>query len=108
MATVDAVRRSPASLAASHSLDAEIEASLSGSARYPDGTVFVPEDLARPELVEEYRAGGSPVAVVSEDGTVEFLRPSLLRPETIAIGLIVAAAVLWAISRSRGATSAHF
>jgi hypothetical protein len=103
MATVDATWRSPASFAASHSLDAEIEASLAGSTRYPDGTVFVPEDLADDVLVKEYRSGGSTVAVVSDDGTIALLGPNLARAETIAIGLILAGLVLWAMSRNRGA-----
>jgi hypothetical protein len=104
MATVDAVMRSPGSLAASHALDAEIEASLAGEPTRPDGTVFLPEDLAESWLVEEYRASGSHVAIVSEDGGIELLRPSRFRPEAIVIGLVLAAAVVWAISRGRAAT----
>lgn len=103
MATVDRVWRSPASTAASRALDADIEASLKGRELHPDGTVFIPEELATPETVEGYRREGSHVAVVSETGSVDLLSPRL-RPEEklIIVALAIAAAVIWA-TRSRAA-----
>jgi hypothetical protein len=99
MATVDAIGRSPASLAASHVLDAEIDASVMGAPEFPEGTVFVPEELAGDERIREYHADGRPVAVVRDDGGVDLLRPSRVRPEAILIALIGAAVVIWILSR---------
>jgi hypothetical protein len=101
MATVDRVWRSPASVAASRALDTDIEASLEGRELHPDGTVFIPEDLARPEIVERYRREGSHVALVSEAGSIDLLRPRLSSEEKLLIvAVAIAAAVLWA-TRSR-------
>ncbi len=101
MATVDRVWRSPASAAASRALDADVEASLHGRERHPDGTVFIPEELATSDIVEPYRREGSHVAVVLEDGSIDLLRPRLQPEEKLAIvAVAVAVAVLWA-TRSR-------
>jgi hypothetical protein len=101
MATVDRVWRSPAAAAVSRALDAEVEASLDGRDLHPDGTVFIPADLATPDVVESYRREGSHVAIVSETGSIMLLRPRLKSEEKlILVALAVAAAVLWA-SRSR-------
>lgn len=101
MATVDRVWRSPAAAAASRALDADIDASLQDRELHPDGTVFIPDDLATPAVVEGYRRDGAHVAIVSDTGSIALLRPRL-KPEEklILIVLAVAAAVLWA-SRSR-------
>jgi hypothetical protein len=99
MATVDRTWRSPASLAASLALDTDIEASLSGEDLHPDGTVFLPEDLATPGAVESYRRAGSHVAIVSEAGSITLLRPRLTTQQKLLIGL-AAALLLW-IARSR-------
>jgi hypothetical protein len=101
MATIDAPRRSSASLATSRSLDADVELSLSRSPAYPEGTVFVPLDLAEPRLIQEYRSRGLPVAIVHGDGQVDLLRPRV-RTETIVIALLAAAAIVWLSSRTRG------
>ncbi len=101
MATVDRVWRSPAAAAASRALDTDIEASLDGRELHPDGTVFIPDDLATPDVIESYRREGSHVAVVSEAGSIKLLRPRLkAEDKLILVVLAVAAAVLWA-SRSR-------
>jgi hypothetical protein len=102
MATVDRVWRSPAPTAASRALDADIEASLKGRELHPDGTVFIPEELATPETVESYRREGSHVAVVSEKGSVHLLSPRLRPEEKLIIAALLAAAVIWA-TRSRTA-----
>jgi hypothetical protein len=100
MATVDRIWHSPASAAASRVLDADIEASLQGRKLHPDGTVFVPEDLATPETVEAYRREGSHVAIVSETGSVELRKPRLTQEEKLIIVALVAAALVW-LTRSR-------
>lgn len=101
MATVDRVWRSPALVAASRALDADIQASLHGRELHPEGTVFVPAELATPDIVEPYRREGSHVAIVSEDGSIDLVRPRLKPEEKLVIvALAVAAAVLWA-TRSR-------
>lgn len=103
MATLDAPLGSLSSLAASRLLDDEIEASIAGSPMYPDGTVFVPEDLADEALIAGLRESGSPVAVVSKDERVTLLRRRRDDTEMILLGLALAGLVLWATSRSRGA-----
>src|SRR5579859_4641403 len=106
MATVDGTARTAASDAASLVLDREIEASLRGETSYPNGTVFVPEDLAGEAVVGAYRAAGSPVAVVRENGSVDFLPASSLKTERIVLGLLVAGVVYWLLSRGRGRIAA--
>ena len=100
MATVDRVWRSPAAVAASAALDRDIEASLSGHDLHPDGTVYIPRDLATRDAVESYRRDGSHVAIVSETGSIDLLRPRLRTDEKLLLIALVAAALLWAI-RSR-------
>jgi sensor domain CHASE-containing protein len=101
MATVDRVWRSPAAVAASRVLDEDVEASLEGSGMHPDGTVFIPEELATPDVVEGYRRDGSHVAIVSDVGSIELLRPRLRTEEKLIILALVATALLLWITRSR-------
>jgi hypothetical protein len=96
MATVDRVWRSPATAAASRALDTDIEASLAGHKTHPDGTVFIPKELATPDVVESYRREGSHVAIVSASSEIELLRPRLRTDEKLLLCLAVAAAVFWA------------
>ena len=102
MATVDRIWQSPASAAASRAVDADIEASVDGRELHPDGTVFIPEDLATPQMIETYRRDGSHVAVVSETGSIRLLRPRLRPEEKLIIAALAAAALLW-LTRSRSA-----
>ena len=102
MATLDRVWRSPASAAASRALDADIDASLDGRELHPDGTVFIPEDVATPQMIETYRRDGSHVAVVSEGGSIQLLRPRRRSEEKFVIAVVVAAILLW-LARSRSA-----
>jgi hypothetical protein len=96
MATVDRVWRLPAA-AASRALDADIEASLAGHKTHPDGTVFIPKELATPDVVESYRREGSHVAIVSAGSRIELLRPRMKPDERLLLlCLAIAAAVLWA------------
>jgi hypothetical protein len=97
MATVDRVWRSPAAAAASRALDADIEASLRGRTTHPDGTVFIPEELATPDVVEGYRREGSHVAIVSASSEIEVLRPRLRPEEKLLLCAAVATVVFLAV-----------
>jgi hypothetical protein len=101
MATVDRVRRSPAAIAASRALDADIEASLEGREPHPDGTVFIPQDLASTELIESYRREGSFVAVVSETDAIDLHRPRLKTDEKLVLTALLSAALLFWLTRPR-------
>jgi hypothetical protein len=97
MATVDRIWRSPAANAASRALDRDIEASLEGRDLHPDGTAFIPEDLATPDVVESHRRDGSHVAIVSETGAIKLIRPRLKTEEKLIFVVVaVAGALLWA------------
>jgi hypothetical protein len=101
MATLDRAWRSPASAATSLALDAEIEASVIDRPAYPQGTVFVPSDLAGAEFVAEYVRARKPVAIVHDNGRVELRRP---RPRRALIaGLVIAGLVFWVLTRRRPA-----
>jgi len=65
--------RSAAAQAASRAFDAEFEATLTGSERYPNGTVFTGADIATPEVIQRNQAEGKPMVIVDEHGNERFL-----------------------------------
>jgi hypothetical protein len=105
MATLDRPAPPDSARAAAAVLESEIAASLEGETTFPDGTAFVPRDLADPFMLEVYRREGTPVAIVADDGSVELLRQSPLEREDVKLALLAlgAAIVLLLLSRRSAA-----
>lgn len=102
MATIDRPTPTGGARRTAAVLDAEIAASIDGEPTYPDGTAFVPRDLADPFLLEGYRRSRTPVAIISEDGSVELVRPRWLGPEELRLGVLIAAlAIVFLLIRRR-------
>ena len=95
MATVDSPRTN-AFLAASRALDRAIETAVSGTPSHPSGTTFVPADLAASGRLPAYRRLG-PVSIVDADGNET--RLSHDRFWGIALAVVIAGALFWALAR---------
>lgn len=102
MATLDRPALPDATRAAAAVLDSEIAGSLEGYTRFPNGTAFVPRDLADPFVLEMYRRTGVPVAIIADDGSVELLQPpSVLDRESARLALLALGAALVFLLLSR-------
>ena len=95
MATIDSSRTN-AFRAGSRALDRAIESAIAGIPTHASGTTFVPADLAASGRVGSYRRVG-PVSIVDAEGNEIRLPQDHLRE--IAIALVIAGVVVWALAR---------
>jgi len=95
MATLDAAR-SGAFRAAARALDHAVESAVAGTPSHVSGTTFVPADLAGSGHMDAYRRLG-PVSIVDADGNEMRVPQDHFRE--IAVALVIAGLVIWALSR---------